>query len=362
MRQTLARFGATLSVLPARLRCASHTLEFWLTFAAYAIPLAFLLHVLYINFLPFGYSASYTIQVGAPGDTDSSKPFYLEPSRDLSDRLTDENGKPYRTLNGTATAVFNPGVVLKNAEVTVSIEGDEGISIIPPVIDFDPDSIKWDYSWDFTQGKTPKELGLIGNAFPFDGCMYFDGNSRLELPNSANKFEEGSFSVYVEWEPRSSSNKQEIIGHYNWELFQNGNTVTLQFGRMNNFQGHFYTLNYIIPEVEYFFARKHSAFFEYKPDSDTGLISLYVDNHLASAINIENNKLFPEYTINHGLSFGRSEHEKANYFSGCIRNAYIKNSVLIDAPPFSFNATSPMKIHLAGKRTSAVRGLVLHAK
>jgi hypothetical protein len=123
--------------------------EFWLRFAAYAIPLAFLLYVLYINFLPFGYHKTFTIQVGGPQDTSGA--FHLEPSRNLSERKTAPDGTTYREFSGTINAVFDPGVVLKNAKITVSVDGGPGISVIPPQIDFDPSKVKWDYSWDFSK-------------------------------------------------------------------------------------------------------------------------------------------------------------------------------------------------------------------
>src|SRR3989338_2800467 len=74
----------------------SHVREpkFWLTFAAYAIPLAVLLYVLYINFLPFGYNKTFVINVGAQDDT--SGEFRLDPSRYLSDRKTANDGTIYR--------------------------------------------------------------------------------------------------------------------------------------------------------------------------------------------------------------------------------------------------------------------------
>jgi len=89
---------------------------FWARFLGYAIPLAFLLYVLYINYLPFGYHKTFTINVGSNNDTKVSE-FYLEPSPDLSERKTAADGTPYRELNGMATAVFKPNVVLKNNKI-----------------------------------------------------------------------------------------------------------------------------------------------------------------------------------------------------------------------------------------------------
>ena len=179
-------------------------LVFGLQFLAYAIPLSFLAYVLYINYLPFGYEKTFVIDVGSEGDTDSSQVFYLQPSADLGERKTAPDGTTYRELDGIAYAVFKPNVVLKDAEITIEVEGD-GVSIIPPVIDFDPDTVNWDYEWDFTKG-IPNELE--GDAFYFDGCAYFDGKSRLELPESADMFEDGPFTVYAEWTPE---NNEDVV-------------------------------------------------------------------------------------------------------------------------------------------------------
>ncbi|MFM2423975.1 MAG: hypothetical protein RLZZ70_364, partial [Candidatus Parcubacteria bacterium] len=40
-------------------------LVYTLTTLAYGIPLAFLAYVLYVNYLPFGYNKTFTIDVGA---------------------------------------------------------------------------------------------------------------------------------------------------------------------------------------------------------------------------------------------------------------------------------------------------------
>src|SRR6267142_214885 len=146
------------ALVPEQPKAWYKRLEFWLKFAAYAIPAIFLLYVLYWNFLPFGYDKTFTIQVGSANDT--SGEFHLEPSRDLSERKTAPDGTTYRELNGLAFAVFQPKAVLKNAKVTVSVEGN-GVSLTPLQLDFNPASIAWGNSWDFTQNTQPVQLRLI---------------------------------------------------------------------------------------------------------------------------------------------------------------------------------------------------------
>jgi len=291
---------------------------------AYAIPLGFLLYVLYINYLPFGYNKTFTIDVGSIGDTDSSREFYLEPSPDLSDRKTAEDGTTYRELNGMANVVFNPGVVLKDAKVSVSVEGD-GVEIIPPVIDLDPNSIKWDYNWDFTQGKKPGELGLTGNAYPFDEAMYFDGKSRLELAGSSDKFEDGPFTVYAEWTPTDSENDfQEIVGHYNWEILQNKDSVSFQVGEMDSSEILFYRVKQ--STLKDFFNKKHQLLAIYSPKNSTissDYIELYIDKAFAGRTYLENHVIKPEYNKQKNISFGKSQHGIAKYLFGYVQNVRI---------------------------------------
>jgi hypothetical protein len=296
-------------------------LVYTLTALAYGIPLAFLAYVLYINYLPFGYNKTFTIDVGAEGDTDASQPFYLEPSPDLSERKTAEDGTTYRELNGMANVVFKPNVVLKDAEITVSVEG-EGVEIITPMIDFDPNSIEWDYNWDFTQGKTPEELGLIGNAYSFDGGMYFNGDTSIELPESADKFETESFAVYTEWLPTNpENNSQQIIGHYNWELFQDKEKVRLLIGRMDSASGPSYSIEYETGQG--FFNNVHSALIIYSPSNEgSGRVSFFIDNKFVGIVNIGNEKLWNEYG-DYNLSFGKSMHGGAFYYQGSLISARI---------------------------------------
>lgn len=310
---------------------------FWARFLAYAIPLAFLLYVLYWNFLPFGYNKTFIINVGAKGDTDSSKEFYLEPSRDLGDASATPDGTTFRTLNGTAYAVFKPNAVLRDAEVTISVDGD-GLSIIPPVINFDPNSVKWDYSWDFSTS-TPKDL--VGNAFHFDDGEYFDGKSNLELPNSSDKFESGPFTVYVEWTPENNTQDfQEIVGHYNWELLQNKNSVSFQVGRMNNSNGPFYSIIY--PTTPVFFKQKHTALASYNPailDLNNGYIDLFIDNTFVGRTYIGKDKIWSKYNGDRNLTIGKADHGAAKYFNGNIYNINLlmKNVFRIKSPIVEHN-------------------------
>jgi len=329
---------------------------FWVHFSAYAIPLAFLLYVLYMNFLPFGYSKTFTLDVGGPNDTKVSE-FYLEPSPNLSERKVASNGAPYRELNGTANVIFKPNAILKNAVVNVSVEGDD-VSIISPIVNLDPLTIKWDYSWDFTK-EVPKDLK--SNTFIFDGATYFNGkDTRLELPNSASKFESGPFTIYAEWEPRDSEhNTQQIVGHYNWELWQNKDSVEFRVGRMNNAQGNAYSIKYPIDAD--FFNTKHTAVAIYNP-SKNGYINLYVDDNLAGRTYFNSDKIWNEYG-NQNITFGKSNHGVAAYFKGNLYKVnYISKAILASQSQATFKVKNndQIDISLVSTATSTLKQIELN--
>jgi hypothetical protein len=332
---------------------------FWARFLGYAIPLSFLLYVLYINFLPFGYHKTFTITVGGPDDTKVSE-FYLEPATTLSERKTSADGTPYRELNGIATAVFKPKAVLNGAEINVSVEG-EGVSIIPPTIDFKPEEVTWDYSWDFTK-QIPKDLK--GNAFVFDGATYFDGNARLEMPSSSDKFEDGPFTVYAEWLPiDETGDAQQIIGHYNWELWQNKDTVSFQIGRMNDVEGIIYRIQ--LPITKDFYNTKHSAIAIYNP-GENGYAELWIDNQFVNRVNFGTNKIWKDYNGNKNLTLGWTPHnyEKSPYFKGGLYHTGIifKNLLPTEARiSFILADSNSEKISIVSYTTTTVSNLKLDA-
>jgi hypothetical protein len=300
---------------------------FWARFLGYAIPLGFLLYVLYINYLPFGYHKTFTINVGSANDTTPSE-FYLEPSKDLSDRMTNPDGTTYRTLNGMATAVFKPNVVLKNANISVEVKGGDGISLIPPTINFDPNSVKWDYNWDFTKGVPDGLLNDDKKAFAFDGGTYFDGETRLELPKSSNLFDNGPFTVYAEWMPTDSADDgQQIIGHFNWEIWQNKENVQFRIGRMSDPAGSIYSISYPIDKD--FFNVKHKLIAIY--DTKNNYMLLYIDGIIVGENSLDHQQILANYGIEN-LSFGWTtyNYKKYSHFTGKIFNAKIVNKNLIN--------------------------------
>ena len=263
-----------------------------------------------------------------------------------------------------ATAVFKPDVVLKNATITVSVEGD-GVSLIPPYLDFDPNSVQWDKSWDFTKG-VPKDLKNDNNkAFYFDGATYFDGTARLELASSSDMFEDGPFTIYAEWMPiNDASSSQQIVGHYNWELWQNKDSVYFQVGRMNNATGTSYSIKYPVDET--FFNQKHSAVAVYSPSNTNGYIELFVDGIFIGRTSLGPDKIWKEYNGNNNLSFGWSSHNynKNPYFRGSLYQIKIATKdISFNQPKIDFivGTEEQTNIYLTTLTTSTFNQLELNA-
>lgn len=332
---------------------------FWAKFLSYSIPLCLLAYVLFINYLPFGYHKSYTINVGSADDTKVSE-FYLEPSRDLSDRKTAPDGTPYRELNGMATAVFKPNVVLENSEITVEAVG-EGVNLVSPFIDFDSNSVQWDKSWDFSKGLPIDLINVNNKAYFFDGAVFFDGTARLEFASSSDIFESKPFSAYAEWMPTDSqADSQQIIGHFNWELWQNKNSISFQIGRVNNANGQFYKINF--PIGADFYNKKHSALAIYSPKTTNGYIELFIDGVSSGRTYLGQDKIWSEYGKKN-ISFGKSDHGVGKQFTGYL---YKANLVSKNVTPDNVNikakidSTNKMNIYITSNNNSILKQLKLN--
>ncbi len=311
-------------------------------FIAYLIPLLILLYVLYWNFVPP--AGAYSLDIGREWDADSSRELYIVESSDLGPRQM-YDGEYFRELNGVAEVVFNPEAVLRNKNVTIIVEG-EGVSIIPPRIEFDPSDYEWDYEWDFTTGIVPEGLEiktkvdtfeLVENAYEyyleqnasferdysnkFDGCLHFDGNTTITFNGTHDMFESEPFAVYVKWKPENDdSSFQQIIGHYNWEISQDKNKVKFFVGRMNNATGPGYSIIYNIKNKTTFFNKIHNIIAIYNPEDKegNGTIELYVDKEYIGKKDLNGDKIWEYYGAEYPMSLGKSRHETANYFEGCI--------------------------------------------
>ncbi len=305
----------------------------------------------------------FTIHVGSANDTQKSQ-FYLQPSINLSESKLTLDGNPYREVNGMVQASFEPIAALKNPTINVQVDG-QGVFLIPPKINFDPNAVTWNNHWDFSQA-IPKTFTNANNGvFAFQGGAYFNGTSSLEIASSSNSFENGPFTIYVEWLPKESSqDNQQIVGHFNWEIFQNQNSVEFQVGRMNNANGTWYKLFYPINKT--FFNKKHSLIAVYNP-GEHGFIELYVDNQLAGRTGLETDKIWKDYGGATNLSIGwtPSNYGKNPHFVGTIyRFDFAEKNNIPEQTASNFQATNveDLKILLVGNSTSTIlRSITLHA-
>ncbi len=331
---------------------------FCIRFSGYVIPFIFLLYLLNINYHPFGYSKTFIINVGNKNDTNVSE-FYLEPSKNLSVAKKTQSNIEYRELNGSAFAIFKPHDILNSANIKVSVTG-HGVYLVPPIVKFDLSTIDWDYSWDFSNTDTLKIFS--GNAFNFDNAIFFDGNSRLEFLNSVDKFEQGPFSVYIEWKPTDSIGYgQQIIGHFNWELFQNNNSVTFTIGRMSNISGSFYTIKY--PIDQNFFNNKHSAIIIYSP-SKNGYMEMYIDNNFIGRTYFNTETIWKDYGKDN-LSIGWSKnynYGKNAKFTGFIYLAKIASLNIFEPKSsieFKIKDNNKINIPIISNATSTINQIIL---
>lgn len=308
----------------------------FLRFLAYFIPLCILLYVVYLNVLPFGYSKEYTINIDNDGKVySSSSEVYLE---DLKGNKIEK----LDSLYGTVNLVVKPRAVLREASVDVSVTGDNVYLGVEPSIS------SYDYEFDFGSG-IPNEL--IGNA-TFDSsrkCVYFDGNSKLYLPNSSDKFENGSFVVYAEWIPEMiNETRQEIVGHYNWEIWQYEDKIRAVIATKFSDIEKFHAVEY--PISEDFFNQKHDVLFVY---SSNEFIGLFVNNDFGKFTMLNNETIWGEYNGERDLSFGSSEHGTAIPFNGCVSKVKIGQKFMFNQMnSFYINKNALIPIFGDGKISS----------
>jgi energy-coupling factor transporter transmembrane protein EcfT len=281
---------------------------------AWILPLLIVGFFIYINFLPFGYSREYELSVSEGVILGNG--IYLEDSRgrvisDISDAYS----------KGVFYAVISPKAVLKDALVTVEIQGDD---VYLAEIDFLAEENDWDYFWDFSEG-IPRPLEGAGVFREDLGCAYLNGsnNETLFYPNSSRMFENNSFVTYVRWRPEDLTGvSQQIMGHYLWDFFLSNDSFRFSVGRMIDRDGPRYTLRYDINES--FFNEEHYALGIYKRDDDgRGFVELWVDGNFAGRTNIGNMSLWEDYNGNRNMSFGWSPHNYGmnDYFTGCVYSA-----------------------------------------
>lgn len=158
-----------------------------------------------------------------------------------------------------------------------------------------------------------------------EGGAYFNGQFRLYYPNTEASFETDPMAVYIEYKPLDKVNRyQQIIGHFNWEIWQYPDRVQLRVGRMDNEFGPVHVLD--ISHDESFFDEKHQLLFIYAPGDD-GFIELMIDNTSVKK-GIGSQRLYRDYG-DFPLSIGLSKHGSTNYFKGFIyKLKIVKNPII----------------------------------
>jgi hypothetical protein len=299
---------------------SSRGLRGFIIFLAFFIPLLILGYFLYINYLPLGYD----------------KTFYLSINNGLVDApselsLVDLRNKSINDLSKIKTPalvnlVLKPRVRLNDAELDLETIGGSYIGY--KNMDFLEEDYNWAYFWDFNFD-IPFSLSGSANYSFNEACAYFNSarNETLYLNNSGNLFESDNSSllIFLDWMPLEAKNgSEQLIGHYNWEIWQNANSVEFRVGRMENANGSAYSIKQAIDSS--FFGQGHRLLAYYYPDkiNGSGYIELWLDDNLVGRKEIGNETLYKDYG-NKDLSFGWTSHNynMNPYYEGCIYAAGI---------------------------------------
>ncbi|MES2668570.1 MAG: LamG-like jellyroll fold domain-containing protein [Patescibacteria group bacterium] len=313
--------------------------------AAYGLPLLFLAVVLYLNYLPFGYDRTFVIEAGSPNDMKGQ--FRLEQRQGLGGRDIAVDGSVSRTLSGAAFAVFQPSAYLRDARATAEIDAD-GVLMIPPNINFDPDTRVWD---------TVLEPDPASPA-----CTYFGGNTQKDVPETSGVYDasDTAFSVYAAWTPEDDDDGYQLLaGNGEWELLQNKDDVKFQIGSTSVKQ----TL-----DDDAFFRTEHTALAVYVPPTPiepNGHIDLYVDGTFSGRVYFQADSLPP--SLGRPVTLGRSTAGEASFFRGCIHDLRITGeNIDMAASRVEFSVTRdkkdyPVTLISAAGVEAVIRSITLHA-
>jgi len=330
---------------------------FRLLAVAIGVPVGVFLWAVLSFLEPLGYEETAVLVAGS--DHDLQGALRLEPSPDLGPPVYTESGLSYRVLHGTALLTLDQSVSRTDGLVSVSVRG-AGAYAIPPIINDGFERFQWDTVWDFTGRSLPDPLRTSGTTFPFDEGQYFVGDGRVWVPDTADQFEDQPFLLFAEWTPHSNTReRQQIVGHFNWELMQNSDSVVFQVGRMDDETGPFYSIRY--PITGDFFGVSHTALAAYVP-GDLGFIQLYIDGVQAGRVYLGSQRIHAAYG-SQDLSFGKSGHGNAEHFHGYIHRVAITE---ITGDPFAEQQfvfrntqTGPVNIPLVAHQPAELYGVVI---
>jgi hypothetical protein len=208
--------------------------------------------------------------------------------------------------------VLRLGFFSKNVNVSAVMDGK---NVYFGKLNFNIEGNKWDYMWNFNKASVASAIWGSAKYDSEKECTYFNSskNQTLSYFNSGDMFESNSFIVYVEWKSENmNETNQQIVGHSNWELSQNNNSVEF----LVLMSGKNVSINYPIDSK--FFNGTHEALGVYFADkkNNTGYVELYVDGKFAGRTPTFNNTILADYGDDIGLTFGKNQN--GSYFGGCL--------------------------------------------
>lgn len=272
-------------------------------FLAYALPLMLLLAVLYLIYMPFGYSDSRIINVGRESDTKGS--FYLEESSSLGSRQMLE-GNYFRGIDGVVYAVYKPNVILNNASVFISLEGENVSFVSMPPVNF-----IWDYDFDFNKMEV--------NA-PHSVYERFLNGTEIENPDFSRPF-----GILIEWHASLS----ETLIQGDLILLQDSKYVILEFNGSK--------IRYDIPD--FFIGKNQSALIGFNGKEIYFFINgEFIGKQKAEGFNdIEfsnaNIKIFSDYDGEIKENYPLKD--ECVFFDGKTRFIYPNSSDIFEVGPFA---------------------------
>ncbi len=284
-----------------------------------------------MNFLPFGYEKTFTLDVGSLNDTREE---LRVDEKTMGERQTTERGS-FRKIENQGTVIFHPRAVLREATLNLELKGEGLYFIKQPDLDID-----WDYDFDFTEFKLE---GTDSLKYDEDGCVIFDGETRLVYPDSKDKFEKGPFAVYVEWIPKKREGRQQLIGRYNWEFYQHKEMVRLSLSTKTHKSYSITSSN-----TENLLHQKNNALILY----NLSYVALFVNGKLIEKVNTDSEGLRENYARD--LSMGHTRHMGGDrpLFEGSICQAKFAYKELKperkDSLGFTVDTRKEMKISIFG--------------
>lgn len=347
------------------------------------IPLFLLGHAIWFNLLPLGFEEKYTLDLTDKDlKDDTVRNLYLDKKASLGEVFYNAQGNPYieqsealkfrfraDLVNTTKANLFlnipfssetdvylanndryyilninssaypyktKIGEIIllgpkANPELEASLQTADPLFFDEPHYYFFPQSQEAYYlSIDFSQFNISDKRVLLGGnipeykpAYTGDGRRFDGEDDFVVVENTADNFTNQSFIVQVEYKNTDANrSNQEIIGHYDWELYSDEGDLFLRMGRMNTKQGDFLELR-----TEHTNNTWEKAAFYYTPQDS---LKLFKEGVLKGVYFIGNDTIYDQYNKNRSLTMGKAYHGSAMYYEGEIRSVQILNPELTD--------------------------------